>query len=486
MVKPHLVIVGPPGTGKTKTLAELTTGHQAEVRGSNVLFCSHTRAAAVEAVFRFGHSSGQLGARQMAVSTIHSFCFGQIGAGRAQTVDDIKLEPFVEDFGLDLTEGGDGRKYLEIISYSHNTLQDPTEVYDHRFDAPGTRAHFVSFVDSYVAWKKQYGYIDFCDMLERYLRVTRGTGLTLLAVDEGQDLTPLHWKVVRHIMRLNPDMQAMVAGDEDQCIYEYQGADHHGLHDFREDFAAAYRVLTQSYRVPRLVHSLAQRVINRVETRVPVTYEPRDAEGHLDQFPDSGTLSRNIRPGADSLILYADKFVREQVEEELQAELITYTAISGMPGPLDTKAGKALRAAAKIEVWPGTADADINVLALGNVIKAGLNDKGMQLFNSVGIEAVHKRLQHRDLSLVRAPRMHWDYLQNVDLAADFRCRISTIHGAKGMQAEDVHLCLGQSPAAMQYAMENPDAPHRLFYVGITRARERLTLYEADSNSYEVP
>ena len=56
-----------------------------------------------------------------------------------------------------------------------------------------------------------------------------------------------------------------------------------------------------------------------------------------------------------------------------------------------------------------------------------------------------------------------------------RVRLSTIHGAKGGEADNVLLLMDLSPKfAAEYAV-NADNIHRLFYVGVTRAKEGLHL-----------
>ncbi len=54
-------------------------------------------------------------------------------------------------------------------------------------------------------------------------------------------------------------------------------------------------------------------------------------------------------------------------------------------------------------------------------------------------------------------------------------RIETIHGAKGLEAQNV-LLLTDLNARVQRGMErDPDAENRVLYVAVTRAREALYL-----------
>jgi superfamily I DNA/RNA helicase len=56
-----------------------------------------------------------------------------------------------------------------------------------------------------------------------------------------------------------------------------------------------------------------------------------------------------------------------------------------------------------------------------------------------------------------------------------RIKLSTIHGAKGGEADNVMLMMDLSPKFAKEYATNGDNVHRLFYVGITRAKQSLHL-----------
>jgi superfamily I DNA/RNA helicase len=68
-----------------------------------------------------------------------------------------------------------------------------------------------------------------------------------------------------------------------------------------------------------------------------------------------------------------------------------------------------------------------------------------------------------------------------------RITASTIHGAKGGEADNVVLFTDLSPAADNEMRINPDDMHRVFYVGATRARQTLYIVEAEdvTRSYDL-
>jgi superfamily I DNA/RNA helicase len=65
--------------------------------------------------------------------------------------------------------------------------------------------------------------------------------------------------------------------------------------------------------------------------------------------------------------------------------------------------------------------------------------------------------------------------------------VSTIHGTKGGEADNVVVFSDISAAAQQDMTERPDDMHRVFYVAVTRTRERLFIIEGENlnRSYDI-
>jgi DNA helicase-2/ATP-dependent DNA helicase PcrA len=58
-----------------------------------------------------------------------------------------------------------------------------------------------------------------------------------------------------------------------------------------------------------------------------------------------------------------------------------------------------------------------------------------------------------------------------------RIRLSTIHAAKGGEATNVVLLTDITTRVYKTYQQNPDDENRVFYVGLTRAKENLYLIE---------
>jgi len=71
--------------------------------------------------------------------------------------------------------------------------------------------------------------------------------------------------------------------------------------------------------------------------------------------------------------------------------------------------------------------------------------------------------------------------RGVDIFKKPKIRLSTIHGAKGGEADNVLLFLDLSGKAITEMERNPDDAYRVLYVGVTRAKENLILKMAEDS-----
>ena len=79
---------------------------------------------------------------------------------------------------------------------------------------------------------------------------------------------------------------------------------------------------------------------------------------------------------------------------------------------------------------------------------------------------------NRDVQYLRKMRKNGEKLNEAP-----RITLSTIHGAKGGECENVVLLTDLSLNTMKSYEQNPDDENRLFYVGATRTKEHLHVVE---------
>jgi hypothetical protein len=93
------------------------------------------------------------------------------------------------------------------------------------------------------------------------------------------------------------------------------------------------------------------------------------------------------------------------------------------------------------------------------------------LTRSIWHEALD-RLPPEDVAYIVAARQRGEHL-----LGRARVRLSTIHAAKGGEAEHVVLFREMARRTFDEMEQNEDDERRVFYVAVTRARERLTVVE---------
>ena len=110
--------------------------------------------------------------------------------------------------------------------------------------------------------------------------------------------------------------------------------------------------------------------------------------------------------------------------------------------------------------------------------------------SSVTMDYIHNCIWHTAMDkLPSADRAYITALlrRGEKFNAEPRINLSTIHGSKGGEADNVVLFTEISPAASKAAELAPDDLHRVFYVGITRTKQNLYLVEPDdaTRSYQI-
>jgi DNA helicase-2/ATP-dependent DNA helicase PcrA len=461
-----------PGTGKTTYLVQRSLE-----RHGTVTFCSHTRTAAQAATSSAQYQELKKTGIDWKASTIHSLCFRALGLSRAQVVSDHNLESFCKRTGFILE--ADEEKPSELRTYFHvNSFARTVGITDdaafEAYGAVGSRTDFRRFVHAYREWKDAFGFVDYTDMLT--MTVERGfvARLGSLVIDEAQDLTPLHWAVVERMLEVCDDVT--VAGDDDQAIFQWTGADPHGMARFAEKHDSEVKVLSQSYRVPSAVHSLAQAIASKMSARQHKEYRPRPAEGRVASgVALDKPMLRDLYRGNSMMILFRNKYSRAKYVRLLTEELVPFVTDVGN-SPLQKRSGQAFHRLRQ-EKWFEAVDI--------RVIRSGLTQYGLQLADTVGYGAVAEMLDgEKATDVINTNHAEISYLQRVSLDAR-RVDLRTIHSAKGMEADSVVVVSSMTKSTIESFYKDQDAEHRVMYVGVTRAKTNLFLVH-DTNGYLFP
>jgi DNA helicase II / ATP-dependent DNA helicase PcrA len=287
---PELLIVGPPGTGKTHMVLTSYVWPVLDA-GGTVLATSYTRAAAGElrdrSAKRFGCEPSEF---KDQLSTIHSEAYRRcrhMGLRIRRNKDDSIEQEDIDRLGqlaaLEAVRDGDYKAGWEIVRqvWPDDIGLSPRKRLSRLFQGVNlSEAERFVMMDLHGRYDEDGRLVnpDFTSLLELALQDGSGRKVDLLAVDESQDLTPLEWRLVDR-WALDAD-RVLVVGDPDQAIYGWSGADGARLMRWVRDGRPARR-LAKSWRVPSTAHALSRSVVRRVSDRIDAPYEPSERPGSV-------------------------------------------------------------------------------------------------------------------------------------------------------------------------------------------------------------
>ena len=339
--------------------------------------------------------------------------------------------------------------------------------------------HFEFVERSYRHFKRSKDLLDFTDLLEMIVTDPDALpALDVVIIDEAQDLSRLQWQMVEILVA--KAKRAFLAGDDDQAVFTWAGAD---VKSFL-NFGGKITVLEQSYRVPSTVHSLANRIVHRIRQRQPKQWKARDFEGEILTYYRFEDVPLNEEPW---LIMAATNYMLNPVHEWLKSNGILFER-GGVPS-LPQKMIEAVihwEALRRGEDVIGASVMDIYKYLGGEFVARGHRTfKGgepSKLYNMASLTKDHglmtDAIWHEALSRIAEDKR--EYLiavlrRGTKLSTASRIKLSTIHGAKGGEAENVMLFMDLSPKFAKEYASNGDNINRLFYVGVTRAKKALHL-----------
>ena len=220
------------------------------------------------------------------------------------------------------------------------------------------------------------------DILEYY-----ATRFRYIMVDEYQDTNYLQYKLVRMLASVHGNL--CVVGDDDQCIYQWRGADIRNILDFEEDFKDVFTIrLEQNYRSDGNILKLANSVIknNKARKQKALWTERSDGEKITykrleDEKQEAWWIGSEIeRLRADEgydykdfAILYRKNAQSRSFEEKFSFRGIPYRVLAGLRY-YDRKEIKDVMAYLRLIENPGD---NVSLLRVINEPKRGIGDKTM-------------------------------------------------------------------------------------------------------------
>ncbi len=460
----NVLVLAGPGSGKTRVLvhrvAYLVRIKREDPNG--ILVLAYNRHAATEIRERLRRLIGD-DARFVTVLTIHALAMRLVGAsfvGRAGQDD--------PDFGTLLTDAtrllrGDGLDKVEAEALRETLIQ----------------------------------------------------GFRWILVDEYQDVGPEEYALIAAVAGRSMDdpdqrISLFAVGDDDQNIYAFAGASVRHIRQFEQDYSAKPVFLTDNYRSSKNIISAANAVIEGSRERMKTGH--KIAVDQSRQKDPAGGIMQTLDPVAQGRV-----------------------QILGCPAGNDSQALAAVSEMIRLSKlipdwsWKGAAiisrdwrrllpvrdfaEAHGIPVEMANENLPGLwRTREMQMFIGSLRERRMARVGVRDLTetLNAIPSSRWTdrigeglgqlareidgkVLPTPDVIEWFAewskdswgeqrgLKLLTAHRAKGLEFDDVVIMDGgwERPSRN----EDQDAPRRLFYVAMTRARRNLIVMSNDNHEY---
>ena len=487
-------ILGPPGTGKTTRLIKyVKTFVKLGTPIDKIGYFAFTKKAAEEAVDRMLDAYPKLQKKNLKhFRTLHSLAFTQLGMKKSNVMQDEHYQDIGRKLGIEVTVYSNGEEktgfvdsdseYFNIINAARIKNVTIEEEYNTDMYSEDIDKHQLQILkDEVDNYKAAYGLVDFTDMIEKFNVAELCPKYDVIFVDEAQDLSPIQWKMY-DILKKN-SKHVILAGDDDQAIYGWAGAD---VQRFQDE-PAKNIILPQSYRVPQAVQHIADQILNRIpdDRRIKKQWAPRPEAGTVDHVTsiedlplhqgDWLILSRTndklikLKPTLQEMAIYFEIKGRKSYKTRLYTAVKHYTRW--------TNGDKLSLSECKdlfefLELEQELKEERMYDLKEFNY---SIEDQWYEVFKSDPEECLYIREMLRNKE---------------ELSKPARVKLSTIHAAKGGEATNVLIILDNTKKireAVDKSEDKHDEEHRVWYVGVTRTKQNLYIMtpKREDRSYDI-
>ncbi|MES3516588.1 MAG: ATP-dependent helicase [Natronomonas sp.] len=563
-------LFGGPGSGKTTALLDRVEEMLDEgVPVRDILVVSYTRAAAAEVrerlAERLDRSPKSLKGN---VCTMHAKAYELLDLSRGDVVGEDDKEAFCDDYGLEFEDEQSsnrrrsarsttlGNKIIATSQWLQRTRRDVADWYDVPFQWDAEEVRLPPEIDDNAQtgnkytptwpsdddridvpeairgwrnYKGEEGIVGFADMLERVAQRSLIPSVNHLVIDEFQDITTLQYAVYEE-WRPHVD-NVLIAGDDDQVVYAWQGADPNLLLDESVDDDV---ILPNSYRLPSRILNVVNTQISHIEKRQQKDLKPRKQGGRVEAVrnPTVVDLVRNVCQTIDAddgsvMCLFRARYQMFQFMNEFIDEGVPFTMLTDQRMWTDRLEDyvRAIEAIDDDEPIDGLQARRLGKMLADSAFGTGDREEYLdaleELEDAEGVDdltdmEVAPDFVSEHAPFVPNPAAASDMLTRVSnfqersVAAYFsgsyrgfdadRVRVGTIHSAKGREADHVFVATDLTekvveqmaatvddptavPSVVEFTKHTDPVPtltdneRRVFYVGMSRARERLVLLE---------
>ncbi len=458
----HLLIVAGPGTGKTHTITYRILRTLNNLKpDEKILAITFTNKAAHEMRTRLEAKDARF-FRHITVGTFHRFALSLLREFSQHT-------PLPQDFQIALPQDIQG--FLSEMFPDKNPLERKKAL-DEISWAKSTQLVIDASADfqKYHRLLRAKGLIDFDDILREALMLLENEEVLAqvqqryryIFVDEYQDINLIQVALLKVLIQQGAILT--VIGDPNQSIYSFRGSQVRFFNRFEEDFAGAAKLyLTENYRSTVNLLTASSQVIAKENTqKVPEAVAKIYDEGRL--------------------------VIHEAATDRAEAEYVAHQ-IEQLIGGVSMFSQDSHR----VESYRGAQRSfgDIAILyrlnAQKNVIIEALDHLGIPYSVSakrtVGVGSPDPNKGRETLPLPQE-QIDEQILDCFEETLDYkveRVSLLTLHAAKGLEFPVVFMIGCEArllPLDIHELKGDAQEERRLFYVGMTRAKEHLFLTRA--------
>ena len=495
-----VTVFGPPGTGKTTRLLNIV---EEEINNGTAVgkigYFSFTQKAAREAITR-AIIKFKLDKKDFTYfRTLHSLAYHHLNLKPGDVMGDLNYKELSDWLQIKIDNPNKTVNELGISSPKdiYLSLIDQAKIQGVSLQNQFMRSNLhldggfekLSYVDRGIAqYKKKHTLFDFTDMILEFIKMDNAPTLDVVIVDEAQDLSFIQWQMVEQLIRKAD--RAYIAGDDDLAIFNWAGADIGRLKKIK----SKREILNKSYRIPKKVHKIAQKIITSVADRVEKEWQPREEEGKVAYHRSRLNYTMDLTQGT-WLILGRTNYLLDQIAEDLKTRGLFFERYNR-----SSVSEKMLNA---IIGWKRIQEG-------GCIPFRMVKDMYYYMSGNNHIEHGYKELRgadeekdydHDTLILDHGLNVHkdrpWDYALDTipdsqkiyinaalqrqkDFNVSKNIKLSTIHAAKGGEADHVMLLTDLPKKVDDNYFLQQDDERRVFYVGVTRAKKSLHVIESES------
>lgn len=302
---------------------------------------------------------------------------------------------------------------------------------------------------------------------------------TVLVIDEAQDMSTEEFALVQALMMANEEMRVIAVGDDDQNIFEFRGSNSMYMAKLLQESNGRFVEMTENYRssqhVVKYANTFVSAIKDRMKSRPIISMSQDTGSVNMTQH----TSAYMYQPIVDDLMRHkrgGTMCVLTQTNEEaviMVALLRKYNLKSKLIQSMDGFCFwnmaevrfflKCIEAETKTpliadEVWEKSKQRTYSVYA--DSASLCYLQQCIRLF-----EGTNKAKYLTDFKEYIFESSAEDFcdLQDADVV------VSTIHKSKGMEFDDVYMLVSEP-------RQLTDELLRRYYVGMTRAKQRLFIH----------